>query len=193
MNRDKLLVFAGRSNVGKSTLFSSLFKVKVRKGKKPGSTVKPNFFRAGEVVAVDLPGYGYMKGLDWRFSEKVRDFIVHYVEENANAIVLAVQVIDLSAFREITERWEKRGEIPIDVEMCNFLREVCKNVVVAANKVDRLERYELESELDYARKKLKAEVIPISAKYGRIRELKAKITEILKKERISISFRQAQP
>jgi len=46
--KDKLLVFAGRSNVGKSTLFSSLFGVKVRKGKKPGSTIKPNFFRAGD-------------------------------------------------------------------------------------------------------------------------------------------------
>ncbi len=191
MNGDKLLVFAGRSNVGKSTLFSSLFKVKVRKGKKPGSTIKPNFFRAGEVIAVDLPGYGYMKGLDWRFSENVRDFIVHYIEENANAIVLAVQVIDLPAFREITERWEKRGKIPIDVEMCDFLKEVCKNVVVAANKVDRLEGCELEKELDYAKKKLRAEVIPVSAKYGKTGEIKAKITEVLKKEGVSISFKRA--
>jgi len=99
-------------------------------------------------------------------------------------------VIDLPAFRGITERWEKRGEIPIDVEMCDFLKEVCKNVVIAANKADKLDQHELENELDYAKRKLKAEVIPISAKYGKVRVLKAKITEILKKEGLSISFRR---
>ncbi len=189
---EKLLVFVGRSNVGKSTLFSALFGVKVRKGKRPGTTIKPNFFRAGEVLAVDLPGYGYMKGISWEFSEKVRDFIVHYVEENAKSIVLAIQVIDLPAFREIVERWEDRGEKPIDVEMCEFLKEVCKNVVVAANKIDKLDRKEVEEELEYARRKLDAEVIPICAKKGNISSLRNRITEILRKEGANVSSRASR-
>ncbi len=187
--QSKLLVFAGRSNVGKSTLFSKLFGVSVRKGKKPGTTIKPNFCNAGKVVAVDLPGYGYMKGLSYNFSEKIRDFFVHYIEKNSERIVLAVQVIDISSFREIVERWEKKGEIPIEVEMCEFLKEVCKNVLIAANKSDKLEREELKREIDFAVKKLKAEVIPVSAKKGEIKELKKKIVEVLKKEGISISFK----
>ncbi len=184
----KLLVFAGRSNVGKSTLFSALFGIKVRKGKRPGTTIKPNFLKAGEVLAVDLPGYGYMKGISWEFSEKVRDFIVHYVEENADSIALAIQVIDLPAFREVAERWESRGEIPIDVEMCSFLKEVCKNVLVAANKADKLSKRELKEELIYARRKLNAEIIPVSAKRGEVKELKSRIVDLLKKEGLSISF-----
>ncbi len=184
----KLLVFAGRSNVGKSTLFSALFGVRVRKGKRPGTTIKPNFLKAGEVLAVDLPGYGYMKGISWEFSEKVRDFIVHYVEKNADSIALAIQVIDLPAFREVAERWESRGEIPIDVEMCSFLKEVCKNVLVAANKADKLSKRELKEELIYARRKLNAEIIPVSAKRGEVKELKSRIVDLLKKEGLSISF-----
>ncbi len=184
----KLLVFAGRSNVGKSTLFSALFGVRVRKGKRPGTTIKPNFLKAGEVLAVDLPGYGYMKGISWEFSEKVRDFIVHYVEKNADSIALAIQVIDLPAFREVAERWESRGEIPIDVEMCSFLKEVCKNVLVAANKADKLSKRELKEELIYARRKLNAEIIPVSAKRGEVKELKSRIVDLLKKEGLSVSF-----
>ncbi len=187
---ERLLVFAGRSNVGKSTLFSALFGLKVRKGKRPGTTIKPNFFRAGDVLAVDLPGYGYMKGVSWEFSEKVRDFIVHYIEEKSNKIALAVQVIDLSAFREIVERWENRGEKPIDVEMCEFLQEVCKNVVVAANKADKLDRSELKREVEFAKRKLGAEVIPICAKKGDVKPLKNRIIEILEKEGLSISFKK---
>jgi len=185
----KLLVFAGRSNVGKSTLFSALFGVKIRKGKKPGTTIRPNYFRAGNVLAVDLPGYGYMKGIGWNYSERVRDFIVHYIENNADSIVLAVQVVDLSSFREIVERWEGRGEKPIDVEMCEFLNEVCRNVIVAANKVDKLDRKELNAELEYAREKLGTEVIPISAKRGDVKRLKRRIVDILMGEGTSISFK----
>ena len=186
----KLLVFAGRSNVGKSTLFSALFGVRVRKGKRPGTTIKPNQLRAGDVLAVDLPGYGYMKGVSWEYSERVRDFIVHYIENNADSIVLAIQVIDISSFREIVERWESRGEKPIDVEMCEFLNEVCRNVIVAANKADKLDRKELERELGYAREKLRTEVIPISAKRGDVKRLRSRITDVLAKEGVSISFRR---
>ncbi len=185
--QNNLLIFAGRSNVGKSTLFSKLFKVSVKKGKKPGTTIKPNFYRAGDVTAVDLPGYGYMKGISYEFSEKVKDFIVHYIENNAENIILAVQVIDIHSFREIVNRWESRGEIPIDIEMCEFLKEVCRNVIVAANKIDKVNKK--TEEIEFAKKKLKAEIIPISAKKGDISYLKNRISEICKKEGVSIKFK----
>jgi GTP-binding protein EngB required for normal cell division len=177
---DRLIVFVGKPNVGKSTLFSLLFGVKVRKGKNPGSTIKPNFFRTKKFTAVDLPGYGYMKGLDWEFSEMVRDYTIRYIEDNAELIVLAIHVIDISSFRKIVEKWTSRGELPVDLEMCDFLKEVCENVVVAANKSEKLGN-NLALEVDYAERKLKTEVIPISAKKNNVKSIKSKIIEVLKK------------
>lgn len=102
------IIFAGRSNVGKSTLFSALFGVKVRKGKRPGTTIKPNQVRYRDLIITDLPGFGFISGVDRDFNERVKDFVVRYIEENAERIVLAIQVIDGKSFLEIAERWEKR-------------------------------------------------------------------------------------
>ncbi len=127
MNSRKIsieIIFAGRSNVGKSTLFSSLFGVDVRKGRKPGTTIKPNTFSYRDLLITDLPGYGYIHGVSRDFSERVKDFIVHYIEGNAGRIIAAVHVIDGKSFLDIVERWEKRGEIPVDIEMFDFLNEL---------------------------------------------------------------------
>ena len=56
-------VFAGRSNVGKSSLINKLFNRKklARVSSMPGKTATINFFRSEAVRFVDLPGYGYAK------------------------------------------------------------------------------------------------------------------------------------
>ena len=57
------IAFAGRSNVGKSSLLNKLFGRKnlARVSQKPGKTATINFFRSGEAYFVDLPGYGYAR------------------------------------------------------------------------------------------------------------------------------------
>ena len=57
------LVFSGRSNVGKSSLINKLCNRKklARVSSTPGKTATINFYRAGEAMLVDLPGYGYAK------------------------------------------------------------------------------------------------------------------------------------
>ena len=173
-------VFCGRSNVGKSTIFSRIFGVNVRKGKKPGTTIAPNFFRYRDFLATDLPGFGYIRGMSHRFNERVKDFIVEYIEENSNRIWAGVVVIDSKAFREIVERWEKRGYIPVDVEMVHFLKDMGTEVFVCANKMDRVNN--TEKTLKYISEKTglpRDRIIPAVAKTGDVEKLKSTLKALL--------------
>ncbi|HID42906.1 MAG TPA: GTP-binding protein EngB [Archaeoglobaceae archaeon] len=179
------IIFVGRSNVGKSTLFSNLFGLKVRKGRKPGTTIKPSFHRFRDLLLTDMPGFGYIRGVDRKFNEKVKDFIVNYIEYNCKRILVAVQVIDAGSFIEIVDRWEKRGEIPVDVEMFEFLREVT-NSVVAVNKIDTVK--DIDATMNGIVSRLGLElpwsrwsdiIIPISAKNKDFDVLKKKLKKVL--------------
>ena len=191
------IIFAGRSNVGKSTLFSALFGVKVRKGKRPGTTIKPNQVRYRDLIITDLPGFGFISGVDRDFNERIKDFVVRYIEENAERIVLAIQVIDGKSFLEIAERWERRGYIPIEVEMFEFLNEVCSKVFLAVNKMDKVENWDevldeivLKLGMTPPWKKWNHVVFPISAKKGKVENLrdaiKKRFMEIGRSDLISI-------
>jgi small GTP-binding protein len=180
------IVFAGRSNVGKSTLFSNLFGVEVRKGRKPGTTIKPNSINVKGLQITDLPGYGFIHGVSREFSERVKDFIVHYIENNSGRILVAIQVIDGNSFIEIVERWEQRGEIPIDVEMYRFLNDFSFPVFLAVNKMDRVEKKDYL--LNVVAKKMgmippwtnwKHRIFPISAKKGETENIKKALKKIL--------------
>ncbi|MHC1631997.1 MAG: GTP-binding protein EngB [Methanotrichaceae archaeon] len=134
----KEIVFVGRSNVGKSTLFSQIAKKKVRIGRKPGVTLSQTKVQVGNVVYVDMPGYGFMRRVPKKDQERIKDFIVHYFEDNHENILLAIQIIDTSAFMEIVRRWERCGEIPLDIELFEFLSDLGLDVVLAANKMDKV-------------------------------------------------------
>ena len=56
----------------------------------------------------------------------------------SSRIVCAVQVIDAKSFIDIVDRWDGRGEAPIDIELNDFLHELGLDVVVAANKMDKI-------------------------------------------------------
>jgi len=178
----KEVIFAGRSNVGKSTLFSALLKVEVRKGKKPGTTIKPNSFQFGKVIFTDLPGFGYVSGYGRSFSERVKDFVVEYIETNARRIVASVDVIDASSFLEIAERWERRGYIPVEIEMFEFLKEVTPRVFLAANKMDRVDDPSIISRIA---EKLGIQppwdkiIYPVCAKKGEVTSLKRDLKQYL--------------
>lgn len=188
------IIFLGRSNVGKSTLFSELFGFKVRKGKKPGTTIEPNFFKVGDLLLTDMPGFGFMRGVKKEFNERVKDFIVKYIEENSKRIIFAVQVIDGSSFLDLAEKWEKKGEQPIDVEMFHFLNDFTE-VIIAVNKIDRVKNEEetlnkireklvldlnmetFSHENKAKGTKLRKEIVllPVSAKFREISPLKSEM------------------
>ncbi|MHA2004676.1 MAG: GTP-binding protein EngB, partial [Candidatus Thorarchaeota archaeon] len=165
-----LVVFAGRSNVGKSSTIRALTGKKLRVGKKPGSTRWELMIELGPVTLVDIPGFGHMSGVSKTGIEEMKTTIVEKLEGWSDRLALAVLIVDISLFRELVERWEKRGEIPIDVEFYSFLSEISPHVVVAANKIDKLKKRERTAELEYLIFKLREalpevepNVIPLAA------------------------------
>lgn len=174
------VVFVGRSNVGKSTLLKNLTGRNVRTGKRPGVTLKPTHFYFDDFLITDMPGFGFMSGVTKEKSEDVKNNIVHYIETHADRIKIAVQIIDATSFAEITQRWDERDEIPIDLELHDFLEEMGIITIIAANKMDRVkedEKDDLLTEIteifgyEGAWKDCGALIAPVCARSGEIRPL----------------------
>ena len=180
MSREIVLI--GRSNVGKSTLFWELTGTKVRVGKRPGITKWPFKAKVGDIFYVDMPGYGFMLRASRADQEKTKDLIVQYFEQNAQEILLAIQVIDAASFLDIADRWEGRGEVPFEVELWEFLSDMGLDVVLAANKMDRIAKADVDGALDLICERLGMmppwtqwtdRIAPMSAKRGQIQTLRS--------------------
>ncbi|WP_292459909.1 GTP-binding protein EngB [Methanothermococcus sp.] len=142
------VIIVGRSNVGKSTLVRLITNKNVRVGKKPGVTLKINKYDMGNYILVDLPGFGFMTGIDKKVQDKIKDKIVKYIEDNAEKIACSIILIDAKAFPEIVDRWDKRDEIPIDIEMFDFLNELELNPLILVNKMDKIKKNLWDRHLD---------------------------------------------
>ena len=180
MSREIVLI--GRSNVGKSTLFWELTGTKVRIGKRPGITKYPFKAKVGDIFYVDMPGYGFMLKASRADQEKTKDLIVQYFELNAEEIIMAIQVIDAASFLDIADRWEGRGEVPFEIELWEFLNDMGLNVVLAANKMDRIGKADVDGALDLICERLGMmppwtqwtdRIAPMSAKRGQIQPLRS--------------------
>lgn len=161
------IVFAGRSNVGKSSLLNKLFnrKALARVSSEPGKTATINFYKVGEVRFVDLPGYGFAKK---PASEKRRwaDLIETYFSSGRN-IRLVVQVIDM-----------RHKPSKDDLVMLDFLLQTKLPFLVVLTKADKLKKNAREAQRKILAGELKflgeREIIELSALNGEgIDELKA--------------------
>ena len=122
------IAFAGRSNVGKSSLLNSLVRRKAfaRVSRTPGRTREINFFEVnGRLVLVDLPGYGYARISKERRAEW-KPLIEGYLRRSPN-LRGVVQLIDA-----------RRDPTDDDLQMLDFLSEVGAPTIVAITKVDKL-------------------------------------------------------
>jgi small GTP-binding protein len=135
------VVFVGRSNVGKSTLMRELTGHSFETGGKPGVTRQPNHFdwASEDFMLTDLPGFGFMSGVEEDRRERIKTDIVQYIEENAEKVLVGVLVVDGKSVVDIIDRHSGEDEIPHDVEMFYFLREMGIPVVVAVNKMDKVD------------------------------------------------------
>jgi small GTP-binding protein len=176
------ILLLGRSNVGKSSVIRKLTGKRVPVGKRPGVTRKPLRLKLGQLEIIDMPGFGYMAGMSREKQETVKTEIVRYVEENREKIIFVLEVIDARAFSQIVERWERRDQVPVDIEMFHFLQEMELHPIVAVNKIDLIYPEERDTALDKICEKLGLPspwrqwldtIVPISAKSGEgIQELK---------------------
>jgi small GTP-binding protein len=175
-DRDEV-VLVGRSNVGKSTLMRELTGHQVSTGRKPGVTRQPNHFdwAPENFMFTDLPGFGFMSGVSEEQRERIKTDVVRYIEANAADILAGVLVVDGKSVVDIIDRHSGEGEIPHDVELFHFLRDVGVETVVAVNKMDKVD--DRDERLDDLCDRLgllppwqqwQGTVAPISAKRGDI-------------------------
>ncbi len=131
------IAFAGRSNVGKSSLLNKIFNRKslARVSSVPGKTITVNFYSVGDVRLVDLPGYGYAKAAP---GEKRRwaDLMEGYFKTERD-IRLVVQLIDM-----------RHKPTADDMMMLSFLREMGLNFMIALTKCDKLNKTEFNARLE---------------------------------------------
>lgn len=128
------IVFAGRSNVGKSSVINCLVQRKnlARTGQKPGKTVNVNLYRTGEGwMFADLPGYGFAKVSK---EEKARwgELMGQYFDRCGQDMALGVLVFDIR--RDPTEE---------DRQMLSLFSRLGVPCVLCANKADKLTKTEL--------------------------------------------------
>lgn len=157
------IAFAGRSNVGKSSLINTLVARKklVRTSSTPGCTRGLNLFRVefsdAVLDVVDLPGYGFAKrSKAERFSWG--PLIEGYLKQRANlrAVVVIVDV--------------RRGVEPDDQELIDFLRHAKREAVVVATKLDKLPLSQRKTALAAVAKDAGLRVIGFSSESGEGRE-----------------------
>ncbi|MFC4448811.1 GTP-binding protein EngB [Halorussus aquaticus] len=190
--RDAEVVFVGRSNVGKSTLMRELTGHTFDTGSKPGVTRSPNHYdwASDDFVLTDLPGFGFMSGVPEEQREQIKTDIVRYVEDNADKILVGVLVVDGKSAVDIIDRHSGEDEVPYDVEMFYFLRDVDIPVVVAVNKMDKVddEDERLNELCDRLGlhppwKQWQDTIAPISAKRGNIDALNEAVKDHLHEQK----------
>jgi small GTP-binding protein len=179
-DRDSEVAFVGRSNVGKSTVMRELTGHTFATGSNPGVTREPNHYdwTAESFVLTDLPGFGFMEGVPEDRREQIKTDVVRYLETNADDILAGVLVVDGKSVIDIIDRHTERDEVPHDVEMFHFLRDIDVPPVVAVNKMDKVD--DRDERLDTLCDRLglfppwqqwRETIAPISAKRGQIEPL----------------------
>ena len=138
------IAFAGKSNVGKSTLINAMLnrKALARTSSQPGKTRTINFYNVNdEIYVVDLPGYGYAKASKTEI-QKWGNMIESYLKKR-QCLVGIILLIDI--------RHEPGKN---DIMMYDWLKHYGYNIIIAATKSDKLNRSQIPKHLSVIKKTL---------------------------------------
>ncbi len=153
------VAFAGRSNVGKSSLLNKLFNRKslARVSSVPGKTITINFYDVDGYKFVDLPGYGYAK-LSKSERDRFGELMEGYFQSGRN-IKLVVQLVDM-----------RHKPSQDDFGMIEFMKQMNIPFIVVCTKADKLKvkefkkrEQEIKEELSMVDSDL---IIPFSSQNG---------------------------
>lgn len=129
------VAFAGRSNVGKSSLINALTgrNTLARTSNTPGRTQQLNFFNlGGHLYLVDMPGYGYAK-----VAKKVRDnwddLIFQYLQGRPNLKAVLIMIDSRHGFKET------------DIHLMGMLDKAAVNYRIVLTKIDKASKTDLEA------------------------------------------------
>ena len=157
------IAFAGKSNVGKSSVINRLLQRKnfARVGERPGKTIHVNYFTIDKkCYFVDLPGYGFAK-VSQAEKERWGRLMENYFA--ANRIDLGVMIVDA-----------RHAPTNNDITMARWFMDSNCPFVVVANKLDKVKKSQLQSNLETIRQDLElpddCDVIPFSAEKGNGRD-----------------------
>lgn len=153
------IVFAGKSNVGKSSVINKLLNRRnfARVSAQPGKTIHINYFDIDKrMYLVDLPGYGYArvsKAEQQRWGTLMETYFA------LDLLTLGIQIVDI-----------RHKPTRDDVTMAEWFRTSGKPWVITANKLDKIKKSQLEENLAVIRQTLllpeEVPVIPFSAEKG---------------------------
>jgi GTP-binding protein len=162
------IAFAGRSNVGKSSLINSLVRRKklVRTSRAPGCTRAINIFRVrlrtneteAHLDLVDLPGYGYAQRS--KAERKSWGPLIEGFLEQRAGLRGAVVMVDI-----------RRGVQPDDAQLVEFLESIDVAPILVATKIDKLPASKRKQALTALRRQLNHPVGPYSSVTGEGRDL----------------------
>ena len=130
--------FAGRSNVGKSSLINKLLNRKslARVSGTPGKTATINFYNIDDTIfLVDLPGYGYAqrsKEEKAKWGKMMEDYL-----SNREPLVQTILLVD-----------SRHKPTQDDIQMAQWIRHYHDRVIVIATKMDKLKKREIEGNLE---------------------------------------------
>ncbi|MEF9984629.1 MAG: ribosome biogenesis GTP-binding protein YihA/YsxC [Oscillospiraceae bacterium] len=170
------IAFAGRSNVGKSSMINKVFNRKqlARVSSMPGKTITINFFTLENVRFVDLPGYGYAKVAK---TEKQRwaELIEGYFNDD-RYLMLVFQLVDM-----------RHAPTEDDIHMINYLVDNEIPFVIVLTKQDKLSKREQEERLEALKTEIpygdEITMVPFSSQTGYgVDKVKEIIEEIASQE-----------
>jgi GTP-binding protein len=131
------VAFAGRSNVGKSSLINRLVQRRklARTSSTPGKTQQLNYYRLNDLFyLVDLPGYGYVRG-----GAQLRRLLGHMVQDyigGRESLRAVIQLVDA-----------RHGPTALDMDMIDWLRGSGKPFLVVFTKTDKLSRSQYDRQI----------------------------------------------
>jgi GTP-binding protein len=153
------VAFAGRSNVGKSSLINTLVQSKglARTSSSPGKTQSINFYLVnGSLCLVDLPGYGYAKvpqQVRKRWSPLIEDYC--RTRKNLRGVVVIIDA--------------RIGPTPLDLSLIQWLRDLSMPALITMTKIDKLSKNKMAQVLRQAAEVLSIDpeqISPFSAHTG---------------------------